>query len=450
MLAESAENQRSGSDVPKLRTACENCRQSKVKCNISGKSMCTRCLRNGLQCQYGFANRSGKPKGSKNRATLRKLGELPDEKRPVRAFRATARGGSSAIRREPLLARGILDSSVNLATSESDVSARVLRLDVSCMFKLTVRKFSRSFQGCPIPGPSDIWDCPVGLANGPSLVPMSPSLMSPSLMLALSDSLLIDRDDLASPVTPSFMTFDPPELCMISPPQSDSVSSPYAPLSLCECKEMQLLNLSRLGQLLASPQSLRFDQTLQMIKMTLEVGRVFLQCQLCAKDYSNLLLLTSGLNTVLQLFECIASRETRREPQAGQDNTKYGSYEIYPGEANQIQGFLLRGSLQQCKDVLSMLVAAVKANLQARSSLLMLNWDASQEMDEAWISSDDCFPPAIKAEVEDEADIEWMSGMSSEMQHLISVLAGFQVSLDRLLQSISLGQCVCDFASILD
>ncbi|KAF7714609.1 Fungal Zn(2)-Cys(6) binuclear cluster domain-containing protein [Penicillium ucsense] len=424
MLAESAENQRSGSDVPKLRTACENCRQSKVKCNISGKSMCTRCLRNGLQCQYGFANRSGKPKGSKNRATLRKLGELPDEKRPVRAFRATARGGSSAIRREPLLTRGVLDSSVNLATLEGG--------------------------GCLIPGQSDIWDCPVGLANGPLLVPMSPSLMSPSLMLAMGDSPLIDRDDLASPVTPSFMTFDPPELCMISPPQSDSVSSPYAPLSLCECKEMQLHNLSRLGQLLASPQSLRFDQTLQMIKMTLEVGRVFLQCQLCAKDYSNLLLLTSILNTVVQLFERIASRETRREPQAGQDNTKYGSYEIYPGEANQIQGFLLRGSLQQCKDVLSMLVAAVKVNLQARSSLLMLHWDASQEIDEAWISSDDYFPPAIKAEVEDEADIEWMSGMSSEMQHLMSVIAGFEVSLDRFLQSISLGQCVCDFASILD
>jgi hypothetical protein len=88
MLAESNGSPYSG-DTPKLRTACENCRQSKVKCNLSGKSVCTRCLRHGLQCQYGFANRSGKPKGSKNRATLRKLGQLQDEKPALRGFRSS-------------------------------------------------------------------------------------------------------------------------------------------------------------------------------------------------------------------------------------------------------------------------------------------------------------------------------------------------------------------------
>lgn len=79
-------------DAPKLRTACENCRQSKVKCNLSGKNACTRCLRHGLECQYGFANRSGKPKGSKNRATLRKLGQLQEEKPGCRLGSRQARG----------------------------------------------------------------------------------------------------------------------------------------------------------------------------------------------------------------------------------------------------------------------------------------------------------------------------------------------------------------------
>ena len=121
MLADSAENQRGGSDVPKLRTACENCRQSKVKCNISGKSMCTRCLRNGLQCQYGFANRSGKPKGSKNHATLRKLGELPDEKPPVRTFRS-ARNGTAAERRGSFSTRDLVGSNVDRTALENHVS----------------------------------------------------------------------------------------------------------------------------------------------------------------------------------------------------------------------------------------------------------------------------------------------------------------------------------------
>lgn len=88
MLAESGvPGPYAGGDAPKLRTACENCRQSKVKCNLSGKNVCTRCLRHGLQCLYGFANRSGKPKGSKNRATLRKLGQLQEDKPPMRGFR---------------------------------------------------------------------------------------------------------------------------------------------------------------------------------------------------------------------------------------------------------------------------------------------------------------------------------------------------------------------------
>jgi hypothetical protein len=87
MLSGSDGSPYAGGDTPKLRTACENCRQSKVKCNLSGKSVCTRCLRHGLQCQYGYANRSGKPKGSKNRATLRKLGQLQEEKPTMRGFR---------------------------------------------------------------------------------------------------------------------------------------------------------------------------------------------------------------------------------------------------------------------------------------------------------------------------------------------------------------------------
>lgn len=119
MLADSIGNQLAGGDAPKLRTACENCRQSKVKCNLSGKNVCTRCLRNGLQCQYGFANRSGKPKGSKNRATLRKLGQLPEEKPPVRGYRG-GRLGPSAVDREPLVNAGY-QAHMSEATMDGDV-----------------------------------------------------------------------------------------------------------------------------------------------------------------------------------------------------------------------------------------------------------------------------------------------------------------------------------------
>lgn len=105
MLAESNGSPYAGGDIPKLRTACENCRQSKVKCNLSGKDVCTRCLRHDLQCQYGFANRSGKPKGSKNRATLRKLSQLQEDKPPMRGDRGS-RLAPPVTEREPLINGG--------------------------------------------------------------------------------------------------------------------------------------------------------------------------------------------------------------------------------------------------------------------------------------------------------------------------------------------------------
>jgi hypothetical protein len=134
MLESGAQGPYAGSDAPKLRTACENCRQSKVKCNLSGKNVCTRCLRHGLQCQYGFANRSGKPKGSKNRATLRKLGQLQEDKPPMRGFRGNR--PSPIVDREPLSAGGypgrigdsMMDDDVSLCSvSRSMTSAKVLR-----------------------------------------------------------------------------------------------------------------------------------------------------------------------------------------------------------------------------------------------------------------------------------------------------------------------------------
>jgi hypothetical protein len=132
MPADSIGTRLAGCDAPKLRSACENCRQSKVKCNLSGKNACTRCLRNGLQCQYDFANRSGKPKGSKNRATLRKLGQLPEEKPAVRGYRGS-RMGSAVVDREPLVTAGysghMTDSIIDDDVGDFFFRCRLMYLD---------------------------------------------------------------------------------------------------------------------------------------------------------------------------------------------------------------------------------------------------------------------------------------------------------------------------------
>ena len=49
----------------KLRSACDRCHQSKMKC--SGGMPCTGCSNSADDCSYSVSNRSGRPKGAKNK-----------------------------------------------------------------------------------------------------------------------------------------------------------------------------------------------------------------------------------------------------------------------------------------------------------------------------------------------------------------------------------------------
>ncbi|BCS04011.1 Zn(II)2Cys6 transcription factor domain-containing protein [Aspergillus luchuensis] len=57
---------------PKLRTACDNCQLSKVRCS-RGKPSCWRCSQSGVQCVYSPLRRTGRPpKNSDNNAAMRR------------------------------------------------------------------------------------------------------------------------------------------------------------------------------------------------------------------------------------------------------------------------------------------------------------------------------------------------------------------------------------------
>ncbi|KAL9045234.1 MAG: hypothetical protein Q9214_001695 [Letrouitia sp. 1 TL-2023] len=55
----------------KLRSACDNCHHTKVKCPKG--QPCERCLRDGFKCVYSKSNRIGRPKDARNRKTLDRL-----------------------------------------------------------------------------------------------------------------------------------------------------------------------------------------------------------------------------------------------------------------------------------------------------------------------------------------------------------------------------------------
>ena len=64
----------------KLRTACDRCHQSKMKC--SSTVPCVSCKTSREQCIYSASNRSGRPKGVKNKRTSE---QMSDNQRAVKA-----------------------------------------------------------------------------------------------------------------------------------------------------------------------------------------------------------------------------------------------------------------------------------------------------------------------------------------------------------------------------
>lgn len=67
-----AESQ-SSSPPKRLRSACDSCHRAKVRC--SGGKPCTGCADSKHQCCYSVPNRIGRPRGTRNKKTLLRLGE---------------------------------------------------------------------------------------------------------------------------------------------------------------------------------------------------------------------------------------------------------------------------------------------------------------------------------------------------------------------------------------
>ncbi len=55
--------------TPRLRTACDTCHQLKVRC--SGTMPCKTCANSDSACFYSLASRVGRPKGSRNKQSLK-------------------------------------------------------------------------------------------------------------------------------------------------------------------------------------------------------------------------------------------------------------------------------------------------------------------------------------------------------------------------------------------
>ncbi|KAH8698373.1 hypothetical protein BGW36DRAFT_144779 [Talaromyces proteolyticus] len=69
-----ADQQTSTPKQKSLRSACDTCHHSKVKC--SGRLPCEGCEKLRVRCKYSISNRTGRPKGVRNKKTLERIKHL--------------------------------------------------------------------------------------------------------------------------------------------------------------------------------------------------------------------------------------------------------------------------------------------------------------------------------------------------------------------------------------
>ncbi|KAL4885077.1 hypothetical protein BJY04DRAFT_214956 [Aspergillus karnatakaensis] len=314
MLTESSASSGNG-ETPKLRTACENCRQSKVKCNLSGKDTCIRCLRHGLPCRYRVANRSGKPKGSKNRSTLRKLGQLQESKASF------AQSGGARMPK-----RSIEAIPSPYTRSDTDTS-------------LQTEKLSESPLG-------EIPDASMFLSDCTEY----PSLYGESV-----------TENPCASMSPTFLQKEFITKGLTSFPLAVHIPSAVRPT--CDCGETLVFYHDHLRQMVVNPAQLRFDQMLQGVQAAISVCRGFLQCPSGhglrdnSTNDTSLILCMSTLELALQLLDYWASYELLPQPKE-REAVGYGEYEMCPDETRRVRRFLIRGRLLLCKETLGLLKVA--------------------------------------------------------------------------------------------
>lgn len=303
---------------------------------------------------------------------------------------------------------------------------------------------------CSISDAPRIWEFPRSFASATSMeVPICPS------QLAAVDELdYIDLMDTPStfsvglgypqtPITPTFGPSDPLAEGLAGPSFGSSSVESASPAARCDCIDMQLYYMNRLNHLLAESMSLRFDHSLQMINLTFCACRGFLQCNECAKNSANLLLVISVLNLTLQVFEYWMPRETAPTPRTENGlELQYGCYDVCQEENRQIRVFLLRGLLLQCREVLSILTTTVRIDCPELAEFGSTEEHPNTQLDteeadrDSWLS-----PVQTQASIPDlESDL---TRQVPEGQCLLPIIAGYEATVQAFLQSTSLNDCIC-------
>ncbi|KAH8702196.1 hypothetical protein BGW36DRAFT_458949 [Talaromyces proteolyticus] len=315
----------------KLRSACNCCHQAKVKC--SGGSPCFRCASKELSCCYGFQNRGGKPKGSKNRKTIARMQQM----------------------RLNWLAEQFEQPRKDQCDLDFKFPDSLAFLSNTSLTK----EESRMIPPSPSPPESSTIDPINKLPTNEILsdTASSPGNIDPGI-IDMGDVIHTagnnDFSNLAILDTPLSFT-DENFFCQHSDgttplDQNNPFIDPNIQYS-CACIQNQASNVTTLHKLSSHRAEVfeRVDLTMKSITSTLNTCTQFFGCTLCKKTYSSVFLTLSAIHLIFQLFELlIVGRNDNMEAVDPQNILCYlGDYEVSKEEEQAIRKVLLKMALSK-------------------------------------------------------------------------------------------------------
>lgn len=452
-------------DKPRLRSACDSCRQSKVKC--SGGSTCSRCLKQGVPCKYSLASRAGKPKGSRNKATLKKLEEL--QEKIQQKMHSSSRNASASVNANVNVN---VNAAINEATAQFWQSFNSSNTSSSNSNTNTNGKPASSipissyvnanyddsyyYQVNPSFGyegfaPSSGYDVEWSAASQGDYYFQAPSMIqTPTLVSSRGSASAYSSPLPTGPTEESFLLdsarTDPEsfirateQLPQSSPPRSVYACSPAQDIASsfkssgsftesstpqeppCDCFQNQAASLSQLYNLDRDNTDLapwRFDSSIQAVNSALSSCQKFLQCPLCRKECTNLLLSISTLDLLFRVLRQLLSRDKNNNispssQEQHQDSEhmflledddscsiRCGQYSVPHEEGALVRSFLIHRMLSRSKEALAALREIVEtyhaANgddvSQRRRQQQQQPWEDSHEVNYDLLDDDKTLP----------------------------------------------------------
>lgn len=371
----------------KLRSACDRCHQSKMKC--SGGMPCSNCFGSGEDCCYSVSNRSGRPKGAKNKRNQEQMSTAQQEECPSISVMSAAHSSKPSQQfsqqiQQPTMPLTPSTYSVSFSPTLSafweplhpdtdnylnavqPVASKVIPECVSQVSQLTLLNWSLMTNFHSQNEPKNVSYDTSGLFKSFTMESAEEPLpfLTDQSMYDIRTKSMDQQRPFGSP-TVSNTTLSSPEsedslsdshLCM---PYSASTSRVQTTASLpaCSCLEQHFNLLCHLK----SPEQQRhtastLDVILIAVQKSLETWRNVIHCQVCPydDDQTVLLLSTMTMRSMLGRFQRLCESKDEEHgrsevPSPAPGTVKLGNYEATKHEQALVTQLLILRALGKIK-----------------------------------------------------------------------------------------------------